>query len=109
MDIIKQDKNLNCGAVACFTDNNGGAGHVAIVEEIDTDGNITCSSGAWQSTYFYITHLLVSENYNHSHFSFQGFIYNPYADQPIPPTFTKKRKKFPWVIFTRIIKERRTF
>lgn len=30
---------------------------------------------------------------------------------PIPPTptFTKKRKKFPWAVFTKIIRNRRTF
>ena len=70
------------GAVACFYDNNGGAGHVAIVEEIDANGNITCSNSAWQSTYFFLTNLLVSSNYSYSHFTFQGFIYNPFSEQP---------------------------
>lgn len=109
---MKQDRHQRCGAVACFSDNNGGAGHVAIVEEIDVDGNITCSNSAWQSTYFYITNLLKNNNYNHSHFTFQGFIYNPFADQPIPPTptITIKKHKFPWAVLTNKIKRnRRTF
>lgn len=60
-----------------------GAGHVAIVEEIDENKNITCSNSAWQSTYFYITNLLKNNNYNHFNFTFQGFIYNPFVDEKI--------------------------
>ncbi|MFR0823617.1 MAG: CHAP domain-containing protein [Clostridia bacterium] len=47
----------NCGAVICFSDNNGGAGHVAIVEVINEDGRIRCSNSAWQSTYFWISDI----------------------------------------------------
>lgn len=69
------------GAVICFYDSNGGAGHVAIVEEIHTDGSITCSNSAWQSTYFFTTNITpVNGKYNWSHFVFQGFIYNPFID-----------------------------
>ena len=97
------------GSVICFYDNNGGSGHVAIVEEIDSQtGQITCSNSAWQSTFFFLTTISPDNNgrYNWSHYTFQGFIYNPYADQPTPsPTF--KRGKFPWVIFTNKIKQRR--
>lgn len=60
-----------------------GAGHVAIVEEIDENGNITCSNSAWQSTYFYITNLIKNNNYSYSHYTFQGFIYNPFVDEKI--------------------------
>lgn len=69
------------GAVICFYDNNGGAGHVAIVEEIHNDGSITCSNSAWQSTFFFITNIIpVNGRYNWSHYTFQGFIYNPFTD-----------------------------
>lgn len=94
------------GAVACFYDNNGGAGHVAIVEEIDANNNITCSNSAWQSTYFYLTNLSSSSNYSYSHFTFQGFIYNPYLE-PEPEPEIKKRKGFPWAVFTKNIRARR--
>lgn len=60
-----------------------GAGHVAIVEEIEQNGNITCSNSAWQSTFFFLTNLLVNNNYSYSHFTFQGFIYNPFVDEKI--------------------------
>lgn len=66
-----------------------GSGHVAIVEEIDQNENITCSNSAYNSTFFYITNLLKNNNYNHSHFTFQGFIYNPFSNQP---TKTSKNK-----------------
>lgn len=102
--IIKRDKFRSYGAVACFYDNNGGAGHVAIVEEIDANGNITCSNSAWQSTYFYLTNLQANNNYSYSHFTFQGFIYNPYSDQPLPLSSRKKRK-FPWAVFINRIRE----
>ena len=84
------------GAVICFYDNNGGAGHVAIVEQIDPDGTILCSNSAWQSTFFWISTITPDANnkYNWSHYTFQGFIYNPYADQPIPPTPTKDFNKW---------------
>ena len=105
---MKQDKYQSYGAVACFYDINGGAGHVAIVEEIDSNLNITCSNSAWQSTFFYLTNLTANSNYSYSHFTFQGFIYNPYADQPIPPTPSYVRKThFPWAVFTHKIRERR--
>ena len=45
------------GAVICFSDNNGGAGHVAIVEEIASDGTITCSNSAYQGTFFFLSHI----------------------------------------------------
>lgn len=94
-DIIKQDKHLNFGSVICFYDNNGGAGHVAIVEEINSQtGEITCSNSAWQSTFFFLTHITpnAQDKYNWSHYTFQGFIYNPYSDTPIPPTPIKTSK-----------------
>ena len=86
----------------------GGAGHVAIVEEIDINGDIVCSNSAYQSTFFYLTYLNASDNYDFSHFTFEGFIYNPFADQPTPtPTSEIKKKKFPWAVFTRKLREKR--
>lgn len=94
------------GAVICFSDDTGGSGHVAIVEEIDTNnGTITTSNSAWQSTYFYTQTLYASNNYKWSHYTFQGFIYNPDVT-PTPPTPTRKSHKFPWVIYARKFRER---
>lgn len=75
------------GSVICFSDNNGGSGHVAIVEEIASDGAITCSNSAYQGTFFFLSHITPNNGrYDWSHYTCQGFIYNPYAFQPVPPT-----------------------
>lgn len=98
------------GAVICFQDNYGGSGHVAIVEEINQlTGEITCSNSAYGGTYFFLTTIApLNLRYDWSHYTFQGFIYNPYADQPIPPTPTStKKKRFPWAIFTKKIRQKR--
>ena len=104
---MKQVKFHNFGAVICFSDNYGGAGHVAIVEEIDENtGEITCSNSAWQSTYFFLTYITpVNGRYNWSHYTHQGFIYNPFVT-PEPPTPTITRKKFPWVLYARKLREK---
>ena len=94
------------GAVICFSDNNGGSGHVAIVEEIASDGTLTCSNSAWQGTYFFLSYITpVNNTYNWSHYTCQGFIYNPYAYQPVPPSPTPSKKRgFPWPVLMRKIK-----
>lgn len=100
------------GAVICFWDAQGD-GHVAIVEQINNGGeSIVTSNSAYNSTFFYTQTLYRSNNYcwygNNGHFyEFQGFIYNPYGDSPTPPTPTFKRSKFPWVLYTRKIRNKR--
>lgn len=80
------------GAVACWYDPNGGAGHVAIVEELQQNGDITTSNSAWRSTYFYLEHLTRASNYQYSNYIFQGFIY---MDMPFPVY----RRKMPlWML-----------
>ena len=93
------------GAVICFSDDDGGAGHVAIVEQILNDGEtIVCSNSAWESTFFYLTTLSKSNSYKYSHFTFQGFIYHP--DYPPTPVVAPKRKGFKWYLYTEKIRER---
>lgn len=67
------------GAVICWSDNSGGAGHVAIVEQIKTNGDIVTSNSAYNSTFFYTSTIQKSAGYNTSTKTFQGFIYNPYV------------------------------
>lgn len=97
------------GAVICFSDNYGGSGHVAIVEQIDANGNLTTSNSAYGGTYFFTdTVTNVGGTYNWSHYTCQGFIYNPYADTPTPPpTSDVTRKKFPWTVLTHKIRNKR--
>lgn len=85
----------------------GGDGHVAIVEEINENGDIVTSNSGWQSTFFYIDNLLKSNNYNFTGYTFQGFIYNPFSDTPIPVPYSKKKNKFKWVVFLRGIRQKR--
>lgn len=98
------------GSVICFEDTTGGDGHVAIVEQINNDGeSIVTSNSAWDSTFFYTMTLYRSNNYcwggsNNDRYITQGFIYNPYADQPIPPQI--KKRNFPWVLYARKFRKR---
>jgi surface antigen len=91
-DVVGSGYNIgqtpDLGAVICFSDNNGGSGHVAIVEEIASDGTITCSNSAYQGTFFFLSYITpVNGRYDWSHYTCQGFIYNPYSYRPpIPPT-----------------------
>lgn len=104
--IYETGQTPRLGAVICFSDDNtGGDGHVAIVEEIHNDGTIVCSNSAWGGTYFYLTTLSPNDNYKYSHFTMQGFIYNP-SVTPTPPTPTiTKRGNFPWVLYAKKLRE----
>lgn len=64
------------GAVICWS-KPGEAGHVAIVEQINTNGSIVTSNSAYSGTRFY-TQTLQPPNYiPNQGYVFQGFIYNP--------------------------------
>ena len=94
------------GSVICFSDDYpDGDGHVAIVEVINSDGSIVCSNSAWGGAYFYLTTLYPNVNYKYSHYTKQGFIYNPFVTPT--PTPTRKRNKFPWVLYARKFREER--
>lgn len=92
-DGYQRGQTPKLGAVICYADTGGGAGHVAVVEEIDANGNITCSNSAYNGQYFFITHSTRANNYEDGYTYvgsgqpiFQGFIYNPYTgDGPTPP------------------------
>lgn len=82
------------GSVLCLADGPySGAGHVAIVEVINSDGSIVVSESAWNAYYFQ-TETLYPPNYLPvAGYVFQGFIYNPHSGgQPIPPTPTGGKK-----------------
>ncbi len=98
------------GAVICWSDDTGGAGHVAIVEQIMDNGDIVVSQSAWESTYFWTNTKSAADGYSYNHYTFQGFIYNPHvttgggSDEPevpvyYPATQRKKRKGFNFVLF----------
>lgn len=85
------------GAIICFADGPySGLGHVAVVEQIDTDGTVTFSNSAYNGQYFYLRSGKASNNYGYeSAYRLQGFIYlpddyDPHPPQPIPPSHFKK-------------------
>ena len=72
------------GAVACWS--NSGAGHVAIVEQVNSDGSFVVSESGWSSCYFR-RHNVSKNGYNgDTSLTFQGFIYiDGFSNSP--PTF----------------------
>ena len=92
----KTGKEPKLGAVICF----GGTefGHVAIVEEISENGDIVTSNSDYiTKQIFYTKVLLKKNNYDMGTLRFQGFIYNPNIDKPVPPK-SKKRRHYPFFI-----------
>lgn len=67
------------GAVICWDSTIGEQGHVAIVEEIYSDGSILTSNSAYNGTYFFTMNIPNTYYYN-QYYDFQGFIYNPKTD-----------------------------
>lgn len=109
-DGYKRGKTPKLGAVICWKDSQG-AGHVAIVEKVENNGDITTSNSAWGGDRFFLNNLKKKKNYYFgSTYTFQGFIYNPTEfqdpDEPIPVVKTKK-KKFNWCVFTKNIRLKR--
>lgn len=81
------------GAVLCFAkgkvkNSSDGAGHVLIVEKINSDGSIVCSQSGYGSSRFWTTTL--KKPYKLNGYVFQGFIYNPDVETTAPATTTKK-------------------
>ena len=86
-----------------------GAGHVAIVEQINPDGSIVTSESGYQAKKAFWTQTRNNSNGRwgqNSSYTFLGFIYNPAVDDDEPPrpiiryavqkrdTLTKIAKKF---------------
>lgn len=99
-DGYERGQTPKLGAVLCFRDGAySGWGHVAIVEEILSDGSIWTSESALDGYYFDYRHRY-PPNYaanSYDNYVFQGFIYNPYAgDTPSGgklPIWMMRRKK----------------
>jgi len=101
------------GAVLCMTYEP--SGHVAIVEQINSDGSIVISQSAYQGNFFWTETVYKENNYlpewalSKSGIQFQGFIYldkefNPdpdEPDEPDKPIIFKKRKGYNFILFNR--------
>lgn len=79
-DGYKRGQEPKLGAIICWRKGqvgnaSDGAGHVAIVEEIRSDGSIVTSNSAYRGSRFYTK--ILKKPYNFGSYVFQGFIYQP--------------------------------
>lgn len=87
-DGYKRGKTPKLGAVIVWESTVGGAGHVAVVERINSDGSFLISQSAWGGTLFWTETIPPSCNRGSS-YRFLGFIYNPAVGVNIPTTWIK--------------------
>lgn len=67
------------GAIACYAGGDfSGVGHVCVIEEIHEDYCVT-SNSAYNGEFFYLVNIALNGAYPYGHYTFQGFIYNPYS------------------------------
>jgi len=86
------------GAVICWRkgqagNGNDGAGHVAIVEEVKSNGDVVTSNSAYSGTRFYMQTVTKASGYSiGSAYTFQGFILPPgtVANTTTKPTPAEK-------------------
>lgn len=81
-DGFQRGQTPKLGAIICWRKgtlaSGDGAGHVAIVEQINSDGSIVCSASNYGGTRWYRSTYKKSSNYWIGNaYTFQGFIYPP--------------------------------
>lgn len=82
-DNYKRGNVPKIGSIICFRKGKAdyskdGAGHVAFVEEVKTNGDIIISNSAYKGKRFFLKTLKKKNNYKYgSGYTLQGFIYNP--------------------------------
>lgn len=100
-DGYKRGSTPKLGAIICWRrgkvgNGNDGAGHVAVVEKINSDGSILVSESSYGGARFNTRTLKKSNNYYlGSSYTFQGFIYLPveFEEEKTPaPTPSTKLK-----------------
>lgn len=99
-DSYERGQIAKLGAIICWS-SSGGAGHVAVVEEIKSNGDIVTSNSAYNGRRFFTEELTRSSNYHRgSSYTFQGFIYPIIEFNPDEPT-KRMNNTFPWVLYAR--------
>lgn len=88
-DGYKRSKVPTLGAVACWAkgkvgDGSDGAGHVAVVEEIKSNGDIVTSNSGYKSSRFWMQTFTKASGYAMRGYTFQGFILPPNLEVQIP-------------------------
>ena len=100
---LERGSEPKLGACICFGNDPG---HVAVVEEIASDGNsIVCSESDWGGNRFSVRTRYKQYNWlmypGEASIVFQGFIYHPSIVPPPGPTPTRKRKKgYKWMMWS---------
>ena len=79
-DGYKRSNSPKVGSVICWSkgkvgNSKDGAGHVAIVEKVNSDGSIVISQSGYNANRFWTT--ILKPPYNKNGYKLQGFILNP--------------------------------
>lgn len=95
-DGYRRSQTPALGAVVCWAKgkvgvSSDGAGHVAIVEQIKSNGDIVTSNSGYKSTRWWLQTFTKASGYKMKGYTFQGFILPPDA-APVstPPTTSVK-------------------
>ena len=94
-DGYKRSSTPALGAIACWSkgavgNEADGAGHVAIVERIEANGDIVTSNSAYGGSRFYTQTYKKSAGYSFGAYKFQGFILPPVQIKDTTPAATSK-------------------
>lgn len=94
-DGYKRSSTPAIGAIACWSkgvvgNGDDGAGHVAVVERIEANGDIVTSNSAYDGTRFYTQTYKKSAGYSFGAYKFQGFILPPCQIKDTTPAMTSK-------------------
>lgn len=73
----KKGRTPKIGAVVVWKYSTGGAGHVAVVEEIKPNGDIVTSNSGWSGANFWMETWASRKGYQGGKYILQGFIYQP--------------------------------
>lgn len=112
-DGYKRGQEPKVGAIICWRKgeagkSSDGAGHVAFVEEVKSNGDVVTSNSAYHGSRYYLKTYKKSNNYYMgSKYHFQGFIYNPEEFDNVTPTVDRDVNKNQVQIITKNLRVRK--
>ncbi len=87
-DGFERGSEPRLGAMMCWGSSTG-YGHVAIVEDIGSDGKITYSESSYEPAYTFKLQTMSPSSLSGARGNFQGYIYIPGSVDPTPPILEK--------------------